>query len=323
MSHDHHAHHHDDDRPHERSGHHHDHGHHHHASTDHGRAFLIGVCLNLGFVAAEYVAGYVADSVALLADATHNLGDVLGLLLSWGALILGRRLPSQRFTYGLRSSSILAALANAAILLLVTGGLAWEALQRTLSPPAVNGDLVMVVAAAGVVVNGITAWLFHGDAHDDLNVRSAYLHMLADAAVSVGVVVAGLGIRFLGWNWLDPVTSLVLVLVIALSSWGLLRDSLSLALHAVPPAIDPGQVRQWLGARAGVSEVHDLHIWAMSTTENALTVHLVTRDGHPGDGFLQSLASDVEQRFGIHHLTVQIELGDAEAPCPLAPDHIV
>lgn len=303
----------------------HDHGHHHHhgpAGHDYGRAFLIGIVLNLGFVGVEWTAGVIAQSLALMADATHNLGDVLGLVLAWGASVLARRRPSERYTYGLRGSSILAALANAVILLLVTGGLAWEAMQRFDAPRPVEGGLMMAVAAVGVAVNGITAWLFAAGGKEDLNLRGAYMHMAADAAVSLGVVVAGALVMATGWGWLDPAVTLVVVAVIAAGTWGLLRDSLALALQAVPGGIEAAQVRSWLAELPGVTEVHDLHIWGMSTTETALTAHLVFPDGHPGDEFLGRVAHDIGHRFAIHHVTLQVELADG-GPCALAPDHVV
>lgn len=300
-------------------GHHHDHGHGHH----HGRAFLIGITLNVLFVVLEYGFGVMAHSLALLADATHNLGDVLSLILAWGASVLARRRPTERFTYGLRGSSILAALANAVLLLLLTGGLAWEAVQRFNAPQPVAGAVVIAVAACGVVVNGATAWLFMAGSKHDLNIRGAYLHMLADAAVSLGVVVAGAIVMTSGWLWLDPAVTLLLVAVIAWGTWSLLRDAVRLALQAVPEGIEAAEVRAFLAAQPGVGEVHDLHIWGMSTTENALTAHLVFPGGHPGDAFLHQLAHDVEQRFGIHHVTVQVEVADSSAACARAPDYVV
>lgn len=301
----------------------HEHGHHHVHAAAHGRAFLIGILLNVAFVALEYGFGLMAHSLALLADATHNLGDVLSLVLAWGASWLAQRRPTERYTYGLRASSILAALANAVLLLLVTGGIAWEAVQRLSAPQAVTGSVVMAVAACGVVINGVTAWLFMAGSRHDLNIRGAYLHMLADAAVSLGVVVAGAIVMTTGWLWLDPAVTLLLVAVIAWGTWGLLRDAVRLALQAVPESIEANEVRAFLAAQPGVGEVHDLHIWGMSTTENALTAHLVCPGGHPGDAFLHRLAHDVEERFGIQHLTVQVEVADSSAACALAPDHVV
>jgi cobalt-zinc-cadmium efflux system protein len=288
-----------------------------------GTLFLAAIVLNLGFVAAEWVFGVMAHSLALMADATHNLGDVLGLVLAWAASHLSRRAPSERFTYGLRGSSILAALANALILVLVTGGLAWEAIHRLRDPQPVEGGIVIAVALAGVVINGLTAWLFMARQKEDLNVRGAYLHMAADAATSLGVAVAGVAVMFTGWLWLDPAVTLVLAVVIVAGSWGLLRASVKLALQAVPETIDSGEVRDYLGRLAGVGEVHDLHIWGMSTTENAMTAHLVCPSGHPGDEVLQLAAREIERKFSIHHVTLQVELGDTGKPCALAPAHVV
>ena len=298
-------------------------GHSHALPDSLGKVFLAGIVLNLAFVAAEWVFGVMSHSLALLADATHNLGDVLGLVLAWVGSHLSRRAPSERFTYGLRGTSILAALANALILVLVTGGLAWEAIQRLRDPQPVQGGIVIAVALAGVLINGLTAWLFMSRQKSDLNVRGAYLHMAADAATSLGVAVAGVVVMFTGWLWLDPVVTLALGVVIVAGSWGLLRASIKLALHAVPEAIDGTEVRGYLAALAGVSEVHDLHIWGMSTTENAMTAHLVCLAGHPGDEFLQRAAREVERRFSIHHVTLQVELGDTGEPCALAPSHVV
>ena len=287
-----------------------------------GKAFVIGIVLNLAFVVVEWIFGVAANSLALLADATHNLGDVLGLALAGGAMLLGRRAPSERFTYGLRGTSILAALANATLLVLVTGGLAWEAIQRFQDPQPVAGKTVIFVALAGVLVNGVTAWLFNSGRKGDLNVRGAYLHMAADAAVSLGVAVAGVVVLLTGWLWLDPAVTLVLAAVIVVGSWGLLRDSFKLALQAVPETIELRQVRSYLTGLPGVAEVHDLHIWGMSTTENAMTAHLVVPGGHPGDAFLHDAAQEIEQHFAIHHVTLQIELADG-ATCAFAPDHVV
>ena len=297
-------------------GHHHADGHghghhgHSHAPADFGRAFAVGTALNLGFVAIEAGFGLAAGSVALLADAGHNLSDVLGLLIAWGAATLAKRPASPRFTYGLKSSSILAALANALFLLLAVGGIAWEAVRRIGSPPDVDGTTVVWVALAGIVVNTATALMFARGRKDDLNIRGAYLHMAADALVSAGVVVAGLLILWTGAWWIDPAVSLVIVAVILWSTWGLLREAVLLALHAVPPAIDATRVSAVLAGLPGVSEVHDLHIWPMSTTEVALTAHLRMRDGHPGDAFLAALQRRLRDDHGIGHATVQIEVGD-------------
>jgi cobalt-zinc-cadmium efflux system protein len=305
---------------HEQFAHRHERG---HAGSDYGRAFAIGIALNLGYIAAEAVIGAVAGSLALLADAAHNLGDVLGLGLSWGAAMLSRRQPSGRFTYGLRSSSILAALANAVILLVVTGGIAWEAVGRLTDPAAVSGGVVAWAAAIGILVNGGTALLFVGGSRRDLNVRSAFLHMAADAVISAGVVAAGLGIALTGLAWLDPLVGLAISAVIVYGTWDLLRGSMRLALAAVPEGVDAAAVRAHLAALPGVREVHDLHIWGMSTTETALTCHLVMPGGHPGDAALGRVARDLERRFGIHHATIQIELADSGEVCALTPEHVV
>jgi cobalt-zinc-cadmium efflux system protein len=303
--------------------HRHGHGHHARAGADYGRAFAIGIGLNLGYVAVEAAFGVVAGSLALLADAGHNLGDVLGLTLSWGAAVLSRRQPSHRFTYGFRSSSILAALANAAILLVVTGGIAWEALGRLSHPVPVAGGIVAWVAAAGILVNGGTALLFARGRRRDLNVKSAFLHMAADALVSAGVVVTGIAVILTGVAWLDPAVSLIVSAVIVYGTWSLLRDSTRLALDAVPDGIDAMAVRAHLAALPGVAAIHDLHIWGMSTTETALTCHLVMPAGHPGDAALSHIARELEAHFGIHHATIQIELGDTDEVCALTPETVV
>jgi len=309
-----------DHQPHRSHGHGHPHA---HGGADYGRAFAIGIGLNLAYVAAEAGFGVAAGSLALLADAGHNLGDVLALALAWGAAVLSRRQPSQRFTYGLRSSSILAALANAIILLVVTGGIAWEALLRLSQPVPVAGGTVAWVAAIGILVNGFTALLFARGRSRDLNVKSAFLHLAADALVSAGVVAAGIAIALTGRLWLDPAVSLVVSAVIVYGTWGLFRDATGLALNAVPGGIDVPAVRAHLAALSGVGEVHDLHIWGMSTTETALTCHLVMPGGHPGDAALGRLARELEARFGIHHATIQIELADSDEVCALTPESVV
>jgi len=287
------------------------------------RAFAIGIALNAGFVLVEWIFGVLANSLALIADASHNLGDVLSLLLAWGAAVLARRRPSARFTYGLRSTTILAALTNAALLLVITGGIAWEAVIRFRNPAGVDAAVVVWVAALGIAVNTGTALLFMSGRKRDMNLRGAYLHMAADAAVSAGVVVAGLLTLATGWTWIDPVMSLAIVTVILLGTWGLLRDATRLALHAVPEGVDPTEVRRFLERQPGVREVHDLHIWGMSTTETAMTAHLVMPGGHPGDEFIARLAEEMNREFGIAHATLQVETGSAAQPCVLAPDHVV
>src|SRR5258706_157807 len=299
--------------------HDHDHGAHHRRYV--GRAFALGIGLNLAFVLVETVYGVLAHSMALLADAGHNLSDVLALTLAWGASTLARRGPSERFTYGLRSSSILVALLNAALLLVVTGGIAWEAVNRLAAPKPVAGETVIWVALVGILINGASAMLFARDRRHDINMRGAFLHLAADAAVSFGVVVAGIGILFTGWLWLDPLAGLAIAVAIVWSTWGLLRDSVALALNAVPEHIDPRVVRTYLSRLAGVAEVHDLHHCAMSTTATALTMHLVIPGGHPGDGFMADVCKELRARYHVHHATIQIETG--AHPCELAPDHVV
>jgi cobalt-zinc-cadmium efflux system protein len=307
---------------HDHGGHPHDHSAHAHAPASFGTAFAIGIALNLGFVVIEALYGLMSNSVSLLADAGHNLSDVLGLGVAWLATVLARRAPTARFTYGMRGSSILAALFNAVFLLVTVGGLSWEAIRRLGSPEPVAGKTMMAVAAIGILVNGVTAWLFASGRKDDINLKGAFLHMASDALVSVGVVAAGLLILLTGWLWIDPIVSLVINGFIVWGTWGLLRDSVGMSMAAVPPQIDPAAVRTFLSARTGVVDVHDLHIWPMSTTENALTCHLVMPNGHPGDAFLHALASDLAKRFKINHTTVQIEV-DQHLACALAPDEVV
>ncbi len=296
--------------------------HHHHAPARFGGAFAVGAALNAGFVIAETIFGLAGHSVALLADAGHNLGDVLGLLAAWWASLLSRRAPSARFTYGLGSTSVLAALLNAVVLMLVTGAIALEAAIRLFSPQAPQALTVMAVATAGIVVNGLTAALFASGAKTDLNVRGAFSHMLADAMVAAGVVVAGGAIWLTGWAWLDPVASLVVSGLIVWGTWGLLREALGMALDAVPAGIDPAEVRDFLHALPGVTRMHDLHIWAMSTTDTALTCHLLMPAGHPSDAFLSQVCERLEHRFGIGHATIQVEVDVAHA-CALEPEHVV
>lgn len=316
------------DHDHDHGHGHHDHGHDHshghsHAPKDFGKAFAVGIFLNTGFVIVEAVYGILSNSLALLTDAGHNLGDVMGLLLAWGASVLANRQPSVRFTYGLRSTTILAALVNAAVLLIVTGGIGWEAISRLTRPMPVEGNTVIAVALVGVVINTATALMFMSGRKGDLNVRGAFLHMAADAAITLGVVLSGIAIVFTGWLWLDPATSLVVALLVIAGTWGLLRDSVNLALHAVPAGIDAANVQAYLESVTGVAEVHDLHIWGMSTTETALTAHLVFPGGYPGDALRSDMARELRQRFRIEHATIQIETGDAAHPCELAPPHVV
>ncbi|MDV6331883.1 cation diffusion facilitator family transporter [Asticcacaulis sp. 201] len=314
MAHDHgshsHGHSHGDDHGHGQ-GHNHAHagGHgHSHAPTDFGARFLWAAALNTAFIIAEVIFGLKANSLALLADAGHNFSDAISLVLSWAAWWLAKRKPGGNFTYGYRGASIMAALFNALLLMVAVGGIVWEAVQRFNSVQPVQGDLVMWVAGAGILVNGFTAWLF-AQGQSDLNIKAAFAHLAADAVVSAAVVVAGLAMIFTGWAWLDPALSIVVSLVIVWGTWGLLRDSVRLSLQGVPPHIDAAKVKAFLAGLEGVSGVHDLHIWGMSTTEVALTVHLIMPAGHPGDDFLRHLAEELSHHHGIIHATVQIETG--------------
>ena len=292
-----------------------------HASANYDKAFAIGIALNVSYVVVEAVFGVLAHSLALVADAGHNLSDVLSLLLAWGASRLSQMQPTKRYTYGLRSSSILASLINAIILLIAIGAIAWEAIRRFNQPQEIPGGTVMAVAAFGVVINAATALLFVKGRESDLNIKAAFLHMAADAGVSLGVVVAGFAISRTGSYWIDPVTSLVIVAVIAVGTWGLLRDSARLALQAVPPGIDANKVKAYLAALPKVVGVHDLHIWPMSTTETALTAHLEMPDADGGDEFLHHVCKHLHDQFKIEHCTIQIEQ-NAEA-CSLAPEQKV
>ncbi len=298
---------------------HHHHGHgdaHGESPADFGRAFAIGIALNLSFVAIEAGFGIYAHSVALLSDAGHNLGDVLGLAVSWGATLLSRRPPTPRFTYGFGSTSILAALFNALFLLIAVGAISWEAIVRLMHPAPVAGDIVIIVAAIGILVNGATALLFASGRKGDLNIRGAFLHMVADAVIAAGVVVTGLLIKLTGAAWLDPIASLIVNVIIVWGTWRLLRDSLAMSLNAVPASIEPDQVRVFLESLPGVMRLHDLHIWAMSTTETALSGHLVMPVGRGGDAFLTRTCEELQRRFGICHVTLQIE--SEEMDCTLA-----
>ncbi len=313
------------DHDHEReSGH--DHGHEHghahghahsHALTPEGINARMGVAvaLNVVFVVVEGCFGVLSNSVALIADAGHNLGDVLGLICSWAAIVLSRRPPGGRFTYGLGRSSVLAALTNAVLLLVACGAIAWEAVLRLAAPPTVAGLTVMAVAAVGILLNGVCAWLLHSGSHDDLNRRSAFIHMLGDAAISAGVLIAGGIIAVTGWSWLDPAVSLVIVAVILASTWNLLRDSVQLSLDAVPSGVNSKAVMSFLEGQRGVTEVHDLHIWALSTTSVALTAHLVVPDGSIDADLLGSLTPFLKQRFRIDHATLQIERDRCQHGC--------
>ena len=281
---------------------------HEHANYSH--AFKIGVVLNFSFIIIEVVFGLMADSLALLADAGHNLSDVLGLVLAWGASYLTQREATDRRTYGWRKSSVLAALFNAIILLVAIGGIGWEAIRRFNNPAHVAGAAIIWVAAIGVVVNGVTALFFMSGRKNDLNIRGAFLHMAADAGVSAGVVLAGIGIIITEWQWLDSAVSLLIVIIILVSTWGLLKDSFNLALDAVPRHIDTEEVKNYLSNLPGVSQVHDLHIWGMSTTEVALTAHIVKRSTEDDDSLIAEMKKELQSRFGIEHITIQWERGE-------------
>jgi len=306
--------------------HHHDHSHayghagHSHAPDTFGFAFAAGVALNTLFVAAEVIFGYAANSLALISDAVHNFSDVIALLLAWAAVWLARKRPTQQHTYGYRRASILAALINAGLLLIAVGGIAVEAINRIREPADVAGWTVVLVATLGIVVNGGTALLFMRGRHGDLNIRGAYLHMAADAGVSLGVVVAAFAIMLTGWQWVDPAISLCIAAVVLASGWGLAKDSVNLALDGVPKGVELADVKDFLGQLQGVTEVHDLHIWAMSTNETALTAHLVRPGGYE-DSFLHGVCEELSHRFNIQHATLQIEAGSDV--CKLAPAELV
>lgn len=301
----------------------HDHAGHTHGAPSYTYAFAVGIVLNLGFVVVEAIFGLSAHSLALLADAGHNLSDVMALMLAWGAALVGRRLPTQRRTYGLRRFSILAALGNALLLLVAIGAIAWEAIGRLRSPEPVAAGVVMSVAGIGIVINALTAFMFFSGRKGDVNIRAAYLHMAADAGVSAAVVVAGFFIGVTGRLWIDPVMSLAVAAVIAAGTWDLLRESVDLALDAVPRSVDAMSIESYLCGLGGVREVHDLHIWGMSTTEVALTAHLIKPDLADDDAFLTQISTELHDRFGIEHPTVQIERGHGPTPCGLAAKHVV
>jgi len=301
-----HAHH----QGHGHAGHAHGHGHgHHHAPASFDRAFAIGIALNIAYVLAEGGAGWWTGSVALLADAGHNLSDVLGLAVAWGGASLARKPATKRFTYGLKGSTILAALLNALFLLVALGAIVLEAVQRIGDPPVLAGLTVSAVAGIGILVNALTAWLFARGRHGDVNIRGAFLHMLSDALVSAGVVIAGIVIWATGIGWIDPVVSLVIAALIFWQTWGLLRETVELSLAGVPRGIDYDRVAAALLALPGVTRLHDLHIWAMSTTEPVLTAHLLMPGGPPGDAFLADARDMLRRDFAIGHATLQVETG--------------
>ncbi|MGA3247731.1 MAG: cation diffusion facilitator family transporter [Paraburkholderia sp.] len=307
-------------------GHNHSHshgGHHHHHApvAGHGRAFAIAVSLNVAIVLIQGIYGAIAHSTALLADAGHNLSDVLGLLLAWGATWLTARRPSTRYTFGYGSTSILASLVNAGLLLFACGVIVAEAIGRLMHPAPVAGLTVFVVATVGMLVNGFSAWFFMRGQKEDLNIRGAFLHMAGDALISAAVAVSGLVILATNWSWLDPVMSLIVVAVIVYGTWGLLRDSVRLALDAVPPGVDLQRIREYLAGQPGVTDVHDLHVWALSTTGNALTAHLVIPGGHPGDAAVDAIVLTLREEFAMHHATLQVDLGTTHHHCSLEHPH--
>ena len=295
----------------------HGHGHHHHPPpSSHGKAFALAVTMNALFVVVETVASFISGSTALLADAGHNLGDVLSLLLAWGASVLAARPAGPGYTYGLKSSSILAAIANAALLWVALGAVLLETVQKLWQPGEVNGGQVMIVAAAGIAVNLASALLFAKGSKDDLNLRAAFQHLMADAVVSASVVFVGLMVLLTNQNWIDPLASMAITIGLAWASWDLLKEAVKMGLLAVPRHVDEAAVRVFLGEQAGVTAVHDLHIWGMSTTECSLTAHLVIPGGVTGDAFLRDVGQALEQRFRIHHATIQIECGSDDCSLP-------
>ena len=293
---------------------------HNHETANYNRAFAFGVILNVGFVVAEVIFGLTADSLALIADAGHNLSDVIGLLLAWGASYMGNLQPTPQRTYGWRSATIMAALANSFILLVAVGGIVWESIQRIQNPASTAGMTIVVVATIGVIINTVTALLFMAGRKKDLNIRGAFLHMTADAGVSAGVVIAGFGIMATGWQWIDPVVSLIIAAIILIGTWGLLKESMNLALQAVPAGINTQAVSDYLTRLSGITAVHDLHIWAISTTETALTAHLVKPDPAKDDEVISIARKGLLENFGIHHVTLQFERNEDFDQCGTACD---
>lgn len=284
-------------------------------------AFAVGIILNIALVVAQVTFGVFAHSVALIADAGHNISDVMGLMLAWGAMMLSRKNPTAQYTYGFRSTTILAALLNGGFLLIATGAIVLEAVRRIAEPSPVAGGTVILVAATAILINSFSAWLLRNK-KDDLNARGAFLHLLSDAAVSLGVLIGGVVILKTGWYWVDPVVSIGVSLVIVWSTWGLLREAVNMSLDAVPASINPGEVKKYLSGLAGVVRIHDLHIWPIGTTEIALTCHLVIPKGHPDDTFMTKIADELQHKFGIGHATLQSELGSRE-DCALEPTEVV
>lgn len=298
---------------HQSHSHHDRHGPHGHMPKNFGRAFALGIALNAIYIVVEFVFGLLSGSMALLADAGHNLSDVLGLAVAWAGAELAKRPPTDRFTYGLGGSSILAALLNGLLLLVACGAIAWEAIDRFSAPAQIASTTVIIVAAIGIAINFGTAMLFMSGQRDDINIRGAFLHMMADAGVSAGVVVGGVLIFYTGYNWIDPLVSLFIVALIFWSTWGLLSEAVRMSLAGVPRNVNLDEVQDFLANLQGVRAVHDLHIWSMSTSENAMTAHLVMPDGHPGKDFLADIQTSMRSNFAVHHITIQIELEDEEA----------
>jgi cobalt-zinc-cadmium efflux system protein len=298
-------------------GHNHDHG---TQKMNFNKAFTVGILLNVAFITAEIIYGLQANSLALLADAGHNASDVLGLFLAWGAAILAKRKTSERFTYGLQSSTIMAALANAILLLVAVGGIILEAVKRMdSSQVSINSTTVIWVAFLGIIINGTTAMFFISGSKKDLNIRGAFLHMAADALVSLGVVIAGIAMLKTGWLLLDPIISLIIAAMIIIGTWKLLTDSIKLALHAVPEGVDYAKVKTYLSSLKNVKEVHDLHIWAMSTSDFALSAHILM-GCQPDNNFIKKIEHHIEHHFNIGHTTIQIEVGDSADRCNLVKD---
>jgi cobalt-zinc-cadmium efflux system protein len=298
----------------------HSHSHHHHEINNYNRSFSIGIALNVIFVIIEVTYGVYADSLALIADAGHNLSDVMSLILAWGASYLATKHPTHKRTYGLRKVTIMASFVSAVLLLVALGGIAWESIERLSSPQPVDGVIIIIVAAIGVVINTATALLFVKGQKHDLNIRAAYLHMAADAAISLGVVISGIAILLTGWLWLDPAISLAIVLFILLGTWRLLKDSIDLSIDAVPQGIDVALIKNYLNNLENVSDIHDLHVWALSTTETALTVHLVTNCELIDNCFLQEIEEHLHHHFNITHTTIQIENEKDDYVCVLNRD---
>jgi len=323
MDHSHHPRVHQDEHVHHH-GNHHKHAHHHehsHHVVNHGPSFFISVVLNLVFVAVESFYGFMSNSTALIADAGHNLSDVLGLLLSWAAIIAAKKLPKGRYTYGLRGSTIIASLANAAILLLACGAIALESFYRLMDPVVVSGATVGWIAGIGIVVNSLSAWVLMRGSKDDINVRSAYLHMVSDAVISFGVVLTGIAIIYTGLQWLDPLISILISASIVYGTFGLLKESMSLSINAAPTGVDLEAIDAFLRSHPGIKDIHDLHVWALSTTENALTAHLVIPAGYPGDTFMDEITNVLRTQYLIHHSTLQVEQGTTDHHCFLHDTH--